>query len=154
VHGARVERHDSLVKEIAKLLRQEGWKVDERNKITIGNSFLKPDLIAWRGECIRVLDLSIVADGFHMDLPFWAKVAKYDRPEVKDEARRKANLKGEVDFQVNGVIINWRGAWYPPAYNALKNMLGRNAAKSLETLIVNCLVGSWGIWNMESLRPD
>jgi hypothetical protein len=130
------------------------------------SGFLKPDILAVRGNQALVLDPIICADNCQLAEAAKTKEAKYDVPSVrayaqsliKDRGKRgrdhtlnKDNSKSG-GFKVIGVALDWRGAWNPESYCALKRLGVPRTA--LELLSLKTLVGGWRVWNMLRHRTD
>ncbi len=153
-HGARVLRHDAFVKGIRSALHRARWKTVLEPRVPVGRSFLKPDLIVWKGNQAYVLDPTIVSDGFDMQKAYNTKLDLYDCEEVKTYARKLIETDGGKmeDFSVHGIVCNWRGNWFLDSAEALRKL--KVPASYLNYLTVRHLNDSWKMWSMNGLRTN
>jgi hypothetical protein len=66
-----------------------------------------------------VLDPTICADGFALTRSYLEKVNHYGLEEVKARATKLiSGISGDAGgaFEVHGIALNWRGAWYEKSY--------------------------------------
>jgi len=150
-HGARVKRHDELVKQFRSSLHRQGFKTLMEPHIPLrGGSFAKPDLIAWNRRAVYVVDPIITADSASLDERYLGKQVQYDRAEVVEFALRAAgrpppNLLAEP-VGVHGLAMNYRGALGNLTLRFLKVLRVPNDA--IQYMIVRELVNSWHMWHM------
>ena len=104
-HGLRVDRHDAIVGMVHQSLGRRGWRTLKEPRITVGNSYLKPDLVALSKDNKRivVLDPQICSANSSLKLQHAndLKVAKYNIEEVKSATTRRLGVV-EAAFEVYG----------------------------------------------------
>ncbi len=88
VKGLRTPRHNKIQKYLSNTLKKLGYSITEETRYTIGNSYLKPDLLVTKGNLAVIIDVQIVSDStqesiYNLDR---YKVEKYDIPEIRGEA--------------------------------------------------------------------
>ena len=108
VHGARVKRHDDILRFVAGRCRQNGYTVLEEPRLRFATTFRKPDLVLWRDGQAYILDVQVTSDQFPLVGPHMNKVSKYDHPEIISQVQA---LSGCADVEVSSVTISWRGCW-------------------------------------------
>lgn len=118
-HGLRVKRHDNLVDFFSGRLRQLGFSVLQEPRIGVGNSFLKPDLVAIKDGTAHVLDAQVVADQVSMGHAHNRKVGKYDIPPVRNWLLDLPEVTG-VKF--TSITLNWRGDWECSSASTLRKL--------------------------------
>lgn len=118
-HDWRIKRHNIVVDYVTTRLRKNGLGVLKEPRIPVGNSFLKPDIVAYdkRKRKLFIWDPSIVGDQVGMEGRSDQKIAKYEIPAVKSFC---AEAFGEINLtEVSGLIVDWRGAWAPGTWRTL-----------------------------------
>ena len=163
-HGVRTLRHNRFTRAIIRSLRKQGWLVAEEPRITKGNSYVKPDVVALRKGETLVLDPTIVADNVDLAAPMKQKESKYSCPEVltycKNFARGgkiPAGVEGHLDpnvpvgpTKVAGVVLNWRGAVSASAFKTL--MQAGVPPMIVSFAIINMLADNWRAWYYVSVK--
>lgn len=115
----RIFRHNHIVGMILNKLRKLQFKVNLEPRIPHGNTFLKPDIVAAKGETVYILDPSIVACSRDLVRAESDKTQKYSISSVLRWAKRKYGSKEVI---VAGVIVDWRGAWAPRTVDILRQL--------------------------------
>jgi len=138
-HGLRIQRHDKLVKYIARSLDQRGKTVHIEPKFDTREGVYKPDLVVYDANVTTVLDIQIINDQFPLEEAHENKVKKY-KEALKSQLE---GLRGETRF--TSFTINWRGAISKSSANQLVgwHLLGK---RDLKILTVRALEGSSVIW--------
>ena len=111
-HGARISRHDIILRLLAKRLEKLGWQVKVELRITTSAGLRKPDLLAFKHGCQAwVIDVGVSAVSVvSLDEPYDQKVVKYQTlPEVSDVVVAEAG----VAPLFSGFILSWRGDYSP-----------------------------------------
>lgn len=120
-HDWRIKRHNIVVDYLATRLRKNGLKVRKEPRIPVGNSFLKPDIVAYDKRKLKlyIWDPSIVGDQVQMEGRSDQKAAKYDGPQIRSYC---SETFGEVAVtETSGLILDWRGAWAPGTWKTLNS---------------------------------
>ncbi len=152
VHGRRVVRHDVVVEQVATHLRADGYALLTENRIPIGGTIAKPDIIAWKGNEILIIDPSITSDRRDIEMAHLEKVEKYTKNEIINWAIKSSGITSRrPTVIVEAIIMNWRGIMAPSSHAFLRETLGWNR-KRIDELIIMTLVESWKMWSMERLR--
>ena len=124
-HGLRVKRHNIVVDMVTRSLRRAGWKTWVEKRIPRSGSYLKPDIIATRGDQYIIWDPIICGDNQDLEVTAATKVAIYNVEEVHVEAARLVT-EGEdwtgarVTGSVEGLAFNTRGAISVSSLRALR----------------------------------
>ena len=85
-HGARVKRHDHLLKILADKLGQKGWQVRVEPHFETGVGLRKPDLLVFKpDDQAWIIDLTVVSTTYDdLNRPHRKKQAHYKTPpEIK-----------------------------------------------------------------------
>ena len=80
-HGARVKRHNHLLKRLLKCVEKKSSFSALEPQIPSGKSFVKPDILAVFGSTAIIIDVQICND-FNAAESFLTKVTKYGSPDV------------------------------------------------------------------------
>ena len=148
-YGARIKRHDALVKSLKRGLEACGWKCQMEPRIPIDTSFVKPDIIARRGNNVVVLDPAITGDSAaYLSQRFAEKVVKYSTQEVRDYCLKLQELNGMElqSFKVLGVPMTYRGDMFEPVVTELKNLGIRRGY--IAYLSAGVVLDTWHVWRM------
>jgi Reverse transcriptase (RNA-dependent DNA polymerase) len=152
-HGLRVARHDRFVKCLKNALENRGWKVQIEPRVKLAKgSFVKPDIVAAKGDEVVVLDPSIVGAKVSVDRAQLAKKNLYDRAEVKEHSfdfARSCGFKPK-SFDVAGVIISFRGVWSLISWTLLRR-LGL-PVRLLNFWVIRLLNDAYYTWASEVLH--
>lgn len=119
--GMRTKRHNTLVSFVTRRLRKNGLAVLSEPHIPVKRTHCKPDIVAYdpKKKKAYIWDPSITSDQFDMDASNKVKIEKYNCREVKDYC---VGRFGEIiEYDIRGVIIDWRGAWHTASWQALTN---------------------------------
>ena len=111
-HGARINRHDIILRLLAKRLEKLGWQVKVELRITTSAGLRKPDLLAFKHGCQAwVIDVGVSAVSVgSLDEPYDQKVVKYSTlPEVSEVVVAEVG----VAPLFSGFILSWRGDYSP-----------------------------------------
>jgi hypothetical protein len=143
-HGLRVIRHDEMCKTLRVGLQKAGYRVILEPKIQDGNTFVKPDIICWKGKRGFVLDPIICGDNVDPNDRIMEKKEKYSRDIVFDYVKERGAENGAVlsdGVEAHGISLTFRGSWAAESVQLLK-VLG--VAPSLGTIItLRVLNASW-----------
>ena len=131
----RIARHNDLVVAVIKALEAKGFTCQREPRITVGLSFRKPDIIAYNTDRAYVLDPMVISDNFSFEAAHVTKVTTYSITEVVEYARGlvvanplRSPGRGFVEVCVDGLIVDWRGAWSPRSTKLLTRELGIGSA--------------------------
>ena len=116
-------------------------------RIKVGTTFVKPDLVAWKGQKVYVLDPIICGDGARLSEREAQKVITYNIPEVIGFATHVASeaQPGEKTVEVLGIAMNFRGAIMETTVDRLRKLgIGRIF---INHLIVSTLVAGWRMFH-------
>ena len=135
-HGPRIHRHNLLVHKLVKMLRAKGWQTLCEPIIKTSNTWVKPDIIAWKEDQSVVIDAIVHSDAskyspnkFQFD-----KVAKYEAiPEVTTYVK---NLTGHTP-KFSALAMNWRGIIAPQTEQDMRSL--RIRKKDLSFLSIVCI---------------
>ena len=161
-HGMRIRRHQVIVDAIAQQARKQGFDVAEEPRITVGRTFVKPDLVLTRvtnGKPeVLVLDPTIVADNYSFDSALLQKQRSYNIPPVIEFAKdRLFERTGRyVDLNANevlvsGIVMNWRGQWDKGGVGVLRTRL-HFSRRYLNQITLRVLSTSWHMARLVSNR--
>lgn len=163
-HLPRVKRHDVVVDMIATQLRKLQFTVEKEPHIPYGNSFLKPDMVAFRkrDRTVLVLDPTIVHCKGDLDSLASEKAAKYTNDAVFSWLVAKfGNSGSRACAVVEGVVLNWRGAWSPQSAEVLKAVgvkAGFLELLSFKVMKLGCFIYSTlrnrTDWSVATARDD
>ncbi|KAF5405666.1 hypothetical protein PHET_00812 [Paragonimus heterotremus] len=78
-HDARCRRHNDVVNSIARTLRRKGTSFLVEPHVPFASSYLKPDLIVFKGNCVFIADIAI-CDPHRMNVTLKSKKEKYGSP--------------------------------------------------------------------------
>ena len=115
----RIFRHNKILMTVSNKLKKIGHDVIREPRITVGKSFLKPDMVVHdtKKKAVVIIDPTIVATSRDLVLAEKDKVDKYNVPEVVAWATAKY---GDCEVGVLGMAMDWRGAWAPRSWTAMK----------------------------------
>lgn len=142
-HGARIARHDAVVKYMAQ--RMQG-QVDREVIFRVGDVTLKPDIVQKVEGKVQILDAQVITDSYSLEVAHQNKRAKYSSPEFLKEVGRRYQVS-EVDISVSTVTLNWRGIW---SAASAADLLSRDlvARRDLAVLSARVLVGALNIFSV------
>ena len=144
-HGLRVGRHDTFVKKIRSSVNRIGYRSLMEPRIPVGQSFVKPDLIIWKGDRVYVIDPIISNDVVSLELRAQEKTAIYGIDPVKNFALDQARPPGDTDWggiiKVTGITVNNRGAISTTSCKVLKE-IGIGPVY-INYMLVRCLTDTW-----------
>ena len=122
-YEARIWRHNRLMGKIINSLARLNYDYMQEPKIPVVDDGRRtvaiPDIVFWseRKGLAVVLDVSVHRDNLETaDAGHYWKVAKYDRPEVRDWVRRQRGMEPEF----SAFAISWRGIVNPQSAADLK----------------------------------
>ena len=114
-------------------------------RIPVGLSFVKPDLIIWKGDRVYVVDSIISNDVVSLALRAQEKAAIYGIDPVKNLALNQARPPGDTDWggiiKVTGISVNNRGAISTTSCKILKE-IGIGPIY-INYMLVRCLTDTW-----------
>ncbi|KAF7233600.1 hypothetical protein EG68_08649 [Paragonimus skrjabini miyazakii] len=122
-HDSRCRRHNDVVNSIAKTLRRKGVSFLLEPHIPFASSYLKPDLIVFKGNCVYIADIAI-CDPHRMTATIKSKKEKYGSSEA---------IKATSDFLQGWnrqftriiqapIVFNNRGFLHPTSFHPLSCM--------------------------------
>ena len=91
--ASRIERHDKIIDFVESGASRQGYDIKREPAILTLAGIRKPDLILDRGECVTILDVTIVADNSDLEECHEIKCLCYGPRSISFEA----------------VAMNWRG---------------------------------------------
>lgn len=121
-HGGRCLRHDACVIILCGALQRAGWTVVREARLPRGDSFLKPDIVAYRNGAVYLLDFQIVSGLASLEDLNRRKERKYSGEELALAVRRMMRMGPSAPVQVVGVTITWKGVWFGASAARLKRM--------------------------------
>ena len=154
-HGLRLERHALVVRRLVGGLKRCGFgEILEEPIIPMGNSFVKPDIVAFRARDRRavVLDPTIVGHTTSLVGAWNGKRKRYECPAVIAWIRARFGLTSKEKVFVSGVVISWRGAMCLETAGALAAIGLR--ANFAEFLIFTAMKFSAYMWARDHCRTD
>jgi hypothetical protein len=113
-HRPRVHRHDAITKMLVNKLRKLGFEVRTEPHIRDGNSFLKPDIVAFRkrDQVLMLLDPTIVHCKGDLENAARAKEQKYSTADMFRWTEQEYGTAGKREnMTIQGIVMNFRGAW-------------------------------------------
>ena len=158
-HGYRVDRHNSVARLIGsfavkgrsgtQLVKEPAIGNDGRQLTRSEKDSLKPDLVFRHGECVTIVDPTIIADNsdrHRLKREARAKVQRYDVEAVRTWACEKWSIpKESLDFKVFGLPITWRGLCLSEHLEAIIERL--RCHKHLRVLLpIRTNVFGWRTW--------
>ena len=120
-HGQRIDRHNYVFKYAVGVMRQKGFEVLLKPGIRYGQTFRKPDIVAWHSnaEHAFVVDVTVTGDGWEPDDAHLQKADYYSQGEIKKWVKR---VSGKATVLFGSATLNWRGAWSPLSMSFLREM--------------------------------
>jgi hypothetical protein len=107
-HEARINRHNAVVKLVAKELRRLGYEVTVEPYIRTSIGVKRPDIVAKKDGVIHVIDPTITTDARNPNEAHKEKVAKYNIPELIWELTR-INSDGNFQFSFGSLTFTYTG---------------------------------------------
>ena len=119
-HGARIKRHNHLLKILADKLSRKGWTVQVEPHFICEQpvGLRKPDLLVYKpDDQAWIIDVTVVSDTYpDLNRPHRKKMAHYDEPEIKQAIQV---LTG-VDPTRSSFTLNWRGIYSPESASDMR----------------------------------
>lgn len=151
----RVHRHNEVVKAVSRVGEKRKYEVIHEPRITVGKTFLKPDLIMIGKEKCLVIDPMVLSDNGDLDLANANKATKYQIPEVMDfiSTRHKVQFPSAPapTIDLSGAVLDWRGCWATTSHTFLQKTLGMSKTE-LEYVSIRCLLAGRKMWYVATLR--
>jgi hypothetical protein len=107
-HEARINRHNAVVKLVAKELRRLGYEVTVEPYIRTSIGVMRPDIVAKKDGVIYVIDPTITTNASNPDDAHRKKVAKYNNPELIWELTRMNDV-GNFEFSFGSLAFTYTG---------------------------------------------
>ncbi|KAF8774012.1 Retrovirus-related Pol polyprotein type-2 like protein [Argiope bruennichi] len=140
-HGARIKRHDAIVKYLARVFGDRGCAVHVEPQFQTSLGVQKPDLVVYTPERVLVLDVQVINDQYPLELAHDTKVQKY-------YSSLRPHLEGlRPSYKVLSLTANWRGALHEPSIRHLTGW-GYLRAKDYKILSTRVLLGGKICWHM------
>ena len=119
-HDARCARHNRVAKDLARRLRTLGYTVLEEPRVPTATSFIKPDLIAVRGEVAVIMDVTIVGDN-RSHVAYEEKIQKYGTEAYSTAIKSALTLCGlpVTSLIHQPVVLSYRGILFCASAKAL-----------------------------------
>jgi len=136
-HGARIKRHDAVIKYIACNIPRGGYEVHWELHYSTRIGLRKPDLVAVLGETAVVVDTQIVSEQINLAVAHRRKIERYEDPAVVDEIKKQHEVRTVI---VTSVTLSWRGIWAPDSASKLRR-LGFVRAGDLKIISTRVLIG-------------
>ncbi|CAF2746157.1 unnamed protein product [Lepeophtheirus salmonis] len=115
--GKRRDRHNNMVRRIAKALREAGWFVEQEKVVGVEFGFnMRPDLIAVKGNVAAIIDPTIIGDLLSLDRVYRAKKIKYNKSLV----RRSLSRINGFEKNLRKSVFDWKAKLGQPHSLALK----------------------------------
>ena len=111
-HGARINRHDVILRLLARRLEKLGWQVQVELRFPTSAGLRKPDLLISKDGCQAwVIDVGVSAVSVEsLDEPYHHKIEKYATlPEISAAVETQVG----VAPLFSGFILSWRGDYSP-----------------------------------------
>lgn len=118
-HDARCARHNRVMRLLEKKLRGHVTRTFVEPIIKTGVTFIKPDIVALKGEETIVLDVTVVSTD-RLEESWRLKVRKYDSPENRTAIQRWDESQGNLEHLP--IVITNRGMLYGPSGRGLRAM--------------------------------
>lgn len=147
-HGGRVKRHDAVCKVVAAGLRDAGWTVSEEPRYQTPAGLRKPDLVAVRDGCLRVVDAQVVSGASSIEEAHRRKRSYYaENPGMVAALTRAHNVRADaVDFST--CTVSWRGIWSARSVDFLLGMgLSKGLLAGITTRVLQGSHMNWTRWN-------
>ena len=124
VHGMRVQRHDLIVKSLAKSFRKRGVLVLKEPVIPTSNGNRKPDLVVIKNNDAYILDPIVSSENNELRRREVEKEEKYSAREVTDFVKGKVAEQGGVggEVKVHGIALSYRGWMLPDTVKLLRGL--------------------------------
>lgn len=128
-HGARIKRHDGIVKYLCRKFHKDGWQVEREPQIKTREGTRIPDLVIWKDEELAggkrrrleaaIVDVQIVGTAAPLDVAHRRKKSYYaGNDEVV--AYAKSNMEGAPI--VTSCTLSYRGVWSPTSRTDLRGL--------------------------------
>ena len=140
----RTRRHNEVVSEVVRLLRSKDYVVEVEPHVKHGNSFLKPDIVASKGEKYLVLDPIIAGDRADLSRYQNDKESKYKNDSIYSYVSSRSGLDladAKQVTHVSGLVLDWRGCWSSESWNFLRRL--GISSRMLEIISVRVLKRAW-----------
>lgn len=136
-HHQRIQRHDAIVRYLARSLREKEWTVREEPHYQTSQGTKIPDLVLSRdGQCV-ILDVQIVGTRVNLSDAHEAKRTKYLVPDML--MKIKEATRATTYPTVSSVTLTYRGTWASESVGILRDVgLGREHTK---IITIRCLQG-------------
>ena len=145
-HASRIERHDKIIDFVESGASRQGYDIKGEPAIPTLAGIRKPDLILDRGECVTILDVTIVADNSDLEECHEIKCLYYDQPAIQQWVQQ---CYGPRSISFEAVAMNWRGLLAVRSAEALRP-LGLSA--SFLSLISRVTLERGGLSITSSIR--
>ena len=118
-HGARVKRHDHMMKILADKLGRKGWQVRVEPHFETGVGLRKPDLLVFKpNDQAWIIDLTMVSTMYDdLNRPHRKKQAYYKAPP---EIKLAVNALTGVDPVFSSFKLNYRGIHLPESASDMR----------------------------------
>lgn len=131
-HDERVKRHNAIVSRLRGMLERKKYKVLLEPRLKYGDTYRKPDILAWSGGVAHILDVAVVSDNIDPGIRCADKSKHYRKRDIlRDVSKRTGATTPKI--AVEGVVVNWRGAIASRTAKYLRERL-ELSPKQLETL--------------------
>ena len=118
-HGARVKRHDHMLKILSDKLGRKGWQVRVEPHFETGVGLRKPDLLVFKpDDQAWIIDLTVVSTTYDdLNRPHQKKQAYYKTPP---EIKLAVNALTGVDPVFSSFTLNYRGIYSPESASDMR----------------------------------
>lgn len=134
-HNTRIQRHDMVVKYVAKRSRELGFTVLEEPHYKTSTGVKIPDLVLRRDGQVLVLDAQVVGTRIKLSDAHVVKTSKY-----MDHELCWLVSKDRTPI-VSTITLSYRGVWAKESVNTLKDL--GFIANDFKIITIRCLQGGW-----------
>ncbi|CAB4057724.1 unnamed protein product [Lepeophtheirus salmonis] len=108
----QLERHNNMVRRIAKALSEVGWFVEQKKFFGAEFDFvLRPDLIAVKGNVAAIIELAIIGDLLSLDCFYRTNKLQYNKLVVRRSLSQINGLEKHDVQHVIPLIMNLRATY-------------------------------------------
>ena len=159
-HGGRIKRHDAIVRVLAGALRNKGYVVTEEPHLRTVVGLRKPDLLAVKEDCVKVVDVQVVSGAHSLNHSHHLKTAKYrDIPQISSDiacylGSALQPVHRTVEF--TSCTLSWRGVWSSDSADSLKKLgVSRATMHGITTRVLQGSHTNFVRWNQATsvIRP-
>lgn len=150
-HGARIERHDAVIKYIKRNLRTKGYEVAVEPRLMTTQGDRKPDLVAVRDRKALIIDAQVVTDSVNLQDADSTKREKYSGGDFLSRVKETFRVDETLTMSAT---LNWRGIW---SKSSAKALLEEKVIRTSELSVLSArvLVGTlhcWSVFNRSTAR--